>query len=337
MLKHISKTVKQTLKSQFHTNPAINFILDECKNLQSSNPIETPTNIPSKIDPEPSGVEISHPWPEWVDLMKKLTRNGYFDGLVDGKSSNRVRSACLNFARDRPDLMRYFAGRDVEMVAGFGCPSLDRKVVNSGKRLRAYMGVDEGNVCSSCTFRGNCERAHVKAREHESGRTVDVMRFVLTYSLDHNTVSEGNKPVINKKVEEAIRSLIKDMVKYSKDELDFEASKQVPSVHPNPSQHQDHRSMNPTTQDNWNCPKCKFLNFAKNVKCMRCNGLLHKRSDRSGNSCDDIQLKKGDWLCVRISSYVLKKDRAVKQMPVSKFCKKYKMFAVPSEPVGEAT
>ncbi|GJZ35243.1 hypothetical protein Tco_0581060, partial [Tanacetum coccineum] len=145
MLKHISKTLKQTLKSQFHTNPAINFILDECKNLQSSNPIETPTNIPSKIDPEPSGVEISHPWPEWVDLMKKLTRNGYLDGLVDGKSSNRVRSACLNFARDRPDLMRYFMGRDVEMVAGFGCPSVDRKVVNSGKRLRAYMGVDEGN------------------------------------------------------------------------------------------------------------------------------------------------------------------------------------------------
>ncbi|GKD50376.1 zinc finger, RanBP2-type containing protein, partial [Tanacetum coccineum] len=172
---------------------------------------------------------------------------------------------------------------------------------------------------------------------HESGRTVDVMRFVLTYSLDHNTISEGNKPVINKKVEEAIRSLIKDMVKYSKDELDFEASKQVPSVHPNTSQQQYHRPMNLTTQDNWNCPKCKFLNFAKHVKCMRCNGLLHKRSDRSGNSCDDIQLKRGDWLCVRISSYVLKKDRAVKQMQVSKFCKKYKMFAVPSEPVGEAT
>lgn len=27
-----------------------------------------------------------------------------------------------------------------------GCPSLDRKVVNSGKRLRAYVGIDEGNV-----------------------------------------------------------------------------------------------------------------------------------------------------------------------------------------------
>jgi len=27
-----------------------------------------------------------------------------------------------------------------------GCPSIDRKVVNSGKRLRAYVGLDEGEV-----------------------------------------------------------------------------------------------------------------------------------------------------------------------------------------------
>ncbi|PWA85942.1 Zinc finger, RanBP2-type [Artemisia annua] len=240
MLKQISKTLKQTFKtpnSHIHTisNPAINFILDECKNL------------------EPSGVEISHPWPEWVELLKKLTKNGYFDGLVDGKSSNRVRTACLNFARDRPDLIRH--GRDVEMVAGFGCPSVDRKVVNSGKRLRAYVGIDEGNVCSSCTFRGNCERAYVKAREDQSGRTVDVMRFVLTYSLDHITGSEGSEPMINKKVEEAIRSLIKDMVKYGKDALDFDPSIHVPSVQRSQSQQQEHRSTIPTLQGDWNCPK----------------------------------------------------------------------------------
>lgn len=32
------------------------------------------------------------------------------------------------------------------MVAGCGCPSVDRKVVNSGKRLRAHVGIDEGDV-----------------------------------------------------------------------------------------------------------------------------------------------------------------------------------------------
>lgn len=33
------------------------------------------------------------------------------------------------------------------MIAGCGCPSTDRKVVNSGKRLRAHVSIDEGNVC----------------------------------------------------------------------------------------------------------------------------------------------------------------------------------------------
>lgn len=33
-------------------------------------------------------------------------------------------------------------------MAKAGCPSLDRKVVNSGKRLRAHVGIDEGDVCA---------------------------------------------------------------------------------------------------------------------------------------------------------------------------------------------
>ncbi|KAL4567306.1 hypothetical protein LXL04_022886 [Taraxacum kok-saghyz] len=60
-----------------------------------------------------------------------------------------------------PDLMRYtknrfnfdffrftfsyFTREDIHVVAGSGCPSIDRKVVNSGKRLRAYIRIDEGN------------------------------------------------------------------------------------------------------------------------------------------------------------------------------------------------
>lgn len=35
----------------------------------------------------------------------------------------------------------------MKVIAGCGCPSIDRKVVNSGKRLRAYVGIDEVNVC----------------------------------------------------------------------------------------------------------------------------------------------------------------------------------------------
>jgi len=43
-------------------------------------------------------------------------------------------------------LRRFLARKDIGVTVALGCPSLDRKVVNSGKRLRAYVGIDEGNV-----------------------------------------------------------------------------------------------------------------------------------------------------------------------------------------------
>ncbi|KAI7735001.1 hypothetical protein M8C21_019799 [Ambrosia artemisiifolia] len=188
--------------------------------------------------------------------MEKLMKYGYFDavrnpfgsgGLVDDKGCNRIRTACLNFARDRPSLMSCFMDRDIKMIAGSGCPSIDRKVVNSGKRLRAHLGIDEGNVCSSCNLRGNCERAYVKAHEDEGSHTVDVMRFVLTYGLDHN------KPFINKQLEEAVRNLTKDMVKFSKKKLDIDPSKRVSSAQRTPTQQQEDQSTNPTIHGGWSC------------------------------------------------------------------------------------
>ncbi|KAI3818198.1 hypothetical protein L1987_12001 [Smallanthus sonchifolius] len=167
---------------------------------------------------------------ESAEVADQLMKYGYFDGdknpfesgrLIDGKSCNQIRTACLNFARDRLDLMSCFMVEDIQTIAGSGCPSIDRKVVNSGKRLRAHLGIDEVNVCSSCNLRGNCERAYVKAHEDEGGHTVDVMRFVLTYGLDHN------KPFINKRLEEAIRNLTKDMVKFSKNKLDIDPSNET--------------------------------------------------------------------------------------------------------------
>jgi hypothetical protein len=43
--------------------------------------------------------------------------------------------------------VRFLSRKDIQVIAGPGCPSIDRKVVNSGKRLRAHVGIDEGNVC----------------------------------------------------------------------------------------------------------------------------------------------------------------------------------------------
>lgn len=78
-------------------------------------------------------VELVHPWPEWVEFMELLMRQNYFDhrrrdesrsipNLVDGGDDGlplfseegidftrdfaTVRTACVNFGRDRFDILR---------------------------------------------------------------------------------------------------------------------------------------------------------------------------------------------------------------------------------------
>lgn len=79
-------------------------------------------------------IEVVHPWPEWIELMERLVQQNYFDhrrkdedGMVpnfalddvgglgfveEGFDFTRdwttVRTACLNFGRDRFDILRLF-------------------------------------------------------------------------------------------------------------------------------------------------------------------------------------------------------------------------------------
>lgn len=41
---------------------------------------------------------------------------------------------------------RHLSRWDIQVALRCGCSSTDRKVVNAGKRLRAYVGLDEGEV-----------------------------------------------------------------------------------------------------------------------------------------------------------------------------------------------
>ncbi|XP_027153499.1 zinc finger protein VAR3, chloroplastic-like [Coffea eugenioides] len=310
---------KTTSKYTPLSNPAIDFILNEAaqdiKPLKPScpnppNPQKTLVENEEKKAPFNSTVQISHPWPEWVELMDKLLKGGYFDQIghpfgrneMGSKFFNQIRTACLNYARDRFDLIRFLSQKDIQIVAGSGCPTLDRKVVNSGKRLRAHVGTDEGNVCSSCVLRGNCERAFVKAREDEGGRTVDVMRFLLTYGLDAIIGTVENEPCLNKKVKESVRKLLKEITEFSSEETDTEQSTASTSGWISSTQgisaHQGQDQVNVIMKPgDWKCPKCNFLNFSRNIKCLRCEGLFQERLQKLGEDEDHLPLKKGDWIC----------------------------------------
>ncbi|KAL9352644.1 hypothetical protein Peur_055324 [Populus x canadensis] len=305
----------------FSKTQDLDFIFEEVEVLDSSKPTNQKNQLPSKTN-EPSDdshpsermestVQISHPWPEWVDLMELLLKRGYFEAggnpvgnkELGSKDASCIRTACLNFARDRFGLIRYFSRKDIGVIAGCGCPSIDRKVVNSGKRLRAHVGINEGHVCSSCNLRGDCERAYVKAREDEGGRTVDVMRILLTYGLDYVSGTVENKPCQkNKMVKESVRRLLKELVGLSNDELVSDLPNGKPLKRglplPNNSTTQDKGPINvPMKPGDWLCPECNFLNFARNVRCLRCDGLHHERLKHLCEDQDHLPLKKGDWIC----------------------------------------
>ncbi|XP_027342621.1 zinc finger protein VAR3, chloroplastic-like isoform X2 [Abrus precatorius] len=275
--------------------------------LLSCSPIHSTTFSPSsKLHfverEEPHKLQILHPWPEWVEFMKCLLNKGHFQGnpfQFTAKDSNLVRTASLNFGRDHFHLLRFLSRKDIGVTVAFGCPSLDRKVINSGKRLRAYVGIDEGNVCSACNLRGDCERAFVKAREDEGGRTVDVMRIILTHGLDPVIGSVENKSCLTRKVEESVRRLLKEIVEHSAEDenSNFPDTTRVAIGHVHLNPQNKGKIDVPMKQGDWVCPKCNFINFARNIKCLRCDCFFEERIKQLQEDNNHLPLKKGDWIC----------------------------------------
>lgn len=109
-------------------------------------------------------------------------------------------------------------------------------------------------------MRGNCERAYVKAREDEGGRTVDVMRFILTYGIDAVISSLENKACLSKKVKESVKNLLKEIVNFSSEELDIEhltvsKSGGISSKLDTSAQQGQSQINVPMKQGDWRCPK----------------------------------------------------------------------------------
>lgn len=290
-------------------NRRLDFLHQEVQDLEPLKRVAAPstgrTQHPEEKEEKARSVEISHPWPEWVELMDHLLKRGYLNREAlqsssshcnPSKDSNLIRTACLNFARKSSELIRYLSRKDIRIIVGSGCPSLDRKVVNSGKRLRAYVGANEGEVCSSCKLRGNCERAYVKANEDEAGRTLDVIRILLTYGIDATNASVERRPSLNHAVNKSIRKLLNDIVDLSIKGYGFipeDKRHQITSLHGMKTS----QISFPMKQGDWICPKCNFLNFAKNIKCLRCDGVFQERLAKLREDGDNLPLKKGDWIC----------------------------------------
>lgn len=88
-------------------------ILNLCNHNHTLQAVEA-AESPSKQEPSSLTLKISHPWLEWVNLMEAMSKQGYFDGdgnpfaneVFGPKESNSIRTASLNYARDRYHIMR---------------------------------------------------------------------------------------------------------------------------------------------------------------------------------------------------------------------------------------
>ncbi|XP_039145645.1 zinc finger protein VAR3, chloroplastic-like [Dioscorea cayenensis subsp. rotundata] len=266
---------------------------------------------------EGSGI-APHPWPEWERFLDKLKSKGYFDKTLpagegeDGVAAasdeasmelHHVKAACLSFARERFDIFKSLSKEDINTIVEFGCPNLFRKTVNSAKRLRAHLRIDEGDVCSACSLRGSCDRAYIISKEDEAARTVDVVRILLSYAANPIAVSGREKPSENK-VEQSARNLLLELFKLSDTIPDPSLPRPaiLPSTRKDPATPKESSwnintklvgaQNNEMKKGDWLCPNCNFLNFARNIRCLQCK----EDGPKSANE-GRVGMKLGDWTC----------------------------------------
>ncbi|KAF5204171.1 Zinc finger protein var3 protein [Thalictrum thalictroides] len=292
---------------------------DEISNISAESNLSSETDLAVKKKESlfKKEVEVVHPWPEWVELMERLVQQNYFDhrrrdedkivqdlsidissfpeeGFNFTRDWTAVRTACLNFGRDRFDILRSLSRQDIQILVGHGCPSTDKKVAFSGKMLRKHVHLDEGDVCSSCKMRSSCEKAYLLSRKEDEARTIDVIRILLTYGFDPINGSVENKALLKlKTVKTVVRKLLHEVVKLSAVPIDPNLpppviKKPPPKVKqpPPPPRKWVGRDDIEMKKGDWLCPKCDFMNFAKNNVCLQCDAKRPKR-----------ELLPGEWEC----------------------------------------
>ncbi|KAL3818609.1 hypothetical protein ACJIZ3_004514 [Penstemon smallii] len=252
-----------------------------------------------------------HPWPEWVKFVDRLKEKGYIaekaanlenEGAAVYTDMNMVKDACLNFARDRYDIFKSLSTQDIHRVVEKGCPNLFRKAVNSAKRLRSYLELDESDVCSSCNLRGSCDRAYVMLNESEAAaRTIDIVRILLLYALDPIVISGEVKPPGRELVEGSARKLFSELIELGETAPDPELPKPAVVTSQRKKQSLDLSEFESSRDDqmkpgDWVCTTCNFMNFARNIQCRKCKADGPKNVSR-----DVAERKKGDWDCPQCS------------------------------------
>ncbi|XP_066328832.1 uncharacterized protein [Miscanthus floridulus] len=207
---------------------------------------------------------------------------------------NRVKNACLKFARDRFDLLSSLPKQDIQAIVMSGCPNKNRKPINSAKRLREFVMVKEEDACSICNFKASCDKAYITPKDKAEVKTVDVVRILLSYAMDKNLSGENS---VIESVQESAKKLLSRLIELSDTAIDeslpkpsFQASRK--------SQGSDGKGRETTAVEmkkgDWLCTNCNFLNFARNRHCKECKADGPKKIEAAM-----AEMKMGDWICTQ--------------------------------------
>ncbi|KAL3819590.1 hypothetical protein ACJIZ3_005495 [Penstemon smallii] len=220
-----------------------------------------------------------HPWPEWSHFLNILS-NSSEDHRIPPEDAfvvyeelphhfTRAAASSLALARARPDLLGLLSRRDIEAVVSNGTPFLFKSALDTARRMRAFLGTDGSTVS-----------------EFDKATTVDLMKYILSYASNPSVSSERNGLYSREVVDSSVRNLLHELVTVSHG---AQTGYMPRSDHQLSAKRGAYRPLGPNIEmkrGDWICPKCDFMNFAKNMKCLECEESRPKK-----------QLTGGEWEC----------------------------------------
>ncbi|XP_027068239.2 zinc finger protein VAR3, chloroplastic [Coffea arabica] len=249
-----------------------------------------PLNAPSISPYKAASGASNHLWPEWSNLINKLffSQEKLSPGADDQKvhpedafvvyelkelSEEFIRCAslCLAFSRAHPNLLGLLSRKDIEVIVSNGTPFLFKSALDTARKMRVYLGIEGSNVLES-----------------DKPNMVDIMKYILSYASNPSVSSEENNLYSRELIESSVRNLLSQMTElsFADPAIEVPASEQYQLHGGNEQTARPLRQNVEMKRGDWICPKCSFMNFARNFECLECEEPRPKK-----------QLTGKEWQC----------------------------------------
>ncbi|XP_076949017.1 zinc finger protein VAR3, chloroplastic-like [Bidens hawaiensis] len=210
----------------------------------------------------------SHPWPEWSHLLETLSIASYYNGY----NINNIEDEFMeneNLSKEfvaAANLCLAFATHRPDLLGWLAMKDIEVIINNGYPFLFKSVGETERRM-----------RSFLQGSNEAS--SVDLMKYILSYASN----PQRN---IKEATESSVRRVLQEIVNLAN--RGREQHEQMP------------RNLGPNItmkRGDWICPKCSFMNFARNTKCLECEETRPQR-----------ELTDGEWDCPRCNFFNYRKN-----------------------------